>query len=123
MPEAACLFRFLCHMQGLRCFPLYLSRILLGVLIAIVYGATYSDLGKDFTGGQARLAVFAIVIAFMPLLALTSLPVYHNSVMVRGATAAVLQTAMMTRLYCAVGSAFLHRSCRASPHISLPSQA
>ena len=69
--------------QGIKCFPLYLSRIILGVLIAIVYGATYSNLGTTFRAGQARTGMFTIVVAFMPLLALTSLPVYHNSILVR----------------------------------------
>ena len=69
-------------LQGLRCFPAYLSRILLGVLIAIVYGATYSNLGYDFQAGQNRLSIFAICVGFLPLLALTSMPVYHNGVKV-----------------------------------------
>lgn len=68
----------------MRCFPLYLSRITLGVLIALIYGGSYSDLGMTFKAAQARTGIFTLVVAFMPLLALTSLPVYHNSVLVGG---------------------------------------
>ncbi|KAK9808271.1 hypothetical protein WJX73_005701 [Symbiochloris irregularis] len=68
--------------QGLRCFPLYLSRILLGVVIALIYGGTYSQLNFSFQGAMARLSVFSIVVGFLPMLALTSMPVYHNSVRV-----------------------------------------
>ncbi|KAL3144206.1 hypothetical protein ABBQ32_003987 [Trebouxia sp. C0010 RCD-2024] len=65
--------------QAFRCFALYQSRLVLGVLIALVYGGTYSHLPTTFQGLQERLALLFIVSAVLPLLTLGALPIFaHN---------------------------------------------
>lgn len=65
--------------QGARCFALYQSRLVLGVLIALVYGGTYSHLPYSFQGLQERLSLLFIVSAVLPLLTLGALPIFaHN---------------------------------------------
>lgn len=52
---------------------------MLGVLIALAYGGTYSNLPYSFQGLQERSSLFFIVAAILPLLTLGSLPVSaHN---------------------------------------------
>ena len=67
------------HTQGLRCFPLFLVRIIVGALLSIVYAASYSDQGYTFTAATERGFVFMLVTGILPLLTLTSLPVYSNA--------------------------------------------
>ena len=65
--------------QAIRCFALYQSRLVLGILIALVYGGTYSHLPYTFQGLQERLSLFFIVSAILPLLTLGALPIFaHN---------------------------------------------
>lgn len=65
--------------QAFRCFSLYQSRLVLGVLIALVYGGTYSHLPYSFQGLQERLSLLFIVSAILPFLTLGSLPTFaHN---------------------------------------------
>ena len=65
--------------QAFRCFSLYQSRLVLGVLIALVYGGTYSHLPYSFQGLQERLSLLFIVSAILPLLTLGALPTFaHN---------------------------------------------
>ena len=65
--------------QGLRCFSLFLVRIIVGALLSIIYAASYSDQGYTFTAATERGFIFMLVTGILPLLTLTSLPVYHNS--------------------------------------------
>lgn len=65
--------------QAIRCFSLYQSRLVLGVLIALIYGGTYSNLPYTFQGLQERLSLLFIVSAILPLLTLGALPIFaHN---------------------------------------------
>lgn len=58
---------------------MYQSRLVLGVLIALVYGGTYSHLPYTFQGLQERLSLLFIVSAVLPLLTLGALPIFaHN---------------------------------------------
>lgn len=58
---------------------MYQSRLVLGVLIALVYGGTYSHLPYTFQGLQERLSLLFIVSAVLPLLTLGALPTFaHN---------------------------------------------
>ena len=65
--------------QAFRCFSIYQSRLVLGVLIALVYGGTYSHLNLSFQGLQERLSLLFIISAILPLLTLGALPIFaHN---------------------------------------------
>jgi hypothetical protein len=65
--------------QAIRCFSLYQSRLVLGVLIALIYGGTYSNLPYTFQGLQERLSLLFIVSAILPILTLGALPIFaHN---------------------------------------------
>jgi len=58
---------------------LYQSRLVLGVLIALAYGGTYSNLPYTFQGLEERLSLLFIVSAILPLLTLGALPIFaHN---------------------------------------------
>ena len=65
--------------QAIRCFSLYQSRLVLGVLIALIYGGTYSNLPYTFQGLQERLSLLFIVSAILPLLTLGALPIFANN--------------------------------------------
>ncbi len=65
--------------QAIRCFSLYQSRLVLGVLLALIYGGTYSNLPYTFQGLQERLSLLFIVSAILPILTLGALPIFaHN---------------------------------------------
>ena len=53
--------------------------MILGVIIALAYGGTYSNLPYSYQGLQERLSLFFIVSAILPLLTLGALTVSaHN---------------------------------------------
>ena len=65
--------------QASRCFALYQARLVLGVVVALAYGGTYSNLGYTFQGLQERLSLLFIVSAVVPLLTLGAMPAFaHN---------------------------------------------
>ena len=73
--------------QGLRCFPLFLVRIIIGALLSVVYAASYSNQGYTLTAATERGFIFMLVTGILPLLTLTSLPIYFNTWKVRAASA------------------------------------
>ena len=66
-------------LQGLRCFPLFLLRIIVGALLSVIYAASYANQGNTFGSAAERGFIFVLVAGFLPLLTFTSLPVYFNT--------------------------------------------
>ena len=98
--------------QGWRCFPLYQSRLVLGVLIALVYGGTYSHLPYTFQGLQERLSLLFIVSAILPLLTLGALPIFaHNDKVLLLSTCCCYNAYACTHWRLALGPA-----CSAAPY-------
>lgn len=62
-------------MQGLRCIPLYLSRLVFGFLIALAYGATYHGLSHSWQGVLDRTSLLFVVSAVLPFLTVISMPI------------------------------------------------
>ena len=71
------------RVQGLRCFPLFLMRIITGTLLAVIYAASYANQGNTFGSIAERSFIFMLVAGILPLLTFTSLPVYSNAWKVR----------------------------------------
>ncbi|KAK9808829.1 hypothetical protein WJX72_004504 [[Myrmecia] bisecta] len=65
--------------QGMHCTSLYAGRLLAAVVIALAYGATYSQLSHTASGTEDRLVVLFIAAGVLPLLALAALQIYSNS--------------------------------------------
>ena len=51
------------------------ARLVLGVIIALAYGGTYSNLAYTYQGLQERLSLLFIVAAVLPLLSIGALAV------------------------------------------------
>ena len=70
---------YVMSMQGLRCFPLFLVRIVMQTILAIAYAASYANQGFTVTAAAERAFIFILVTGFLPLITLSSLPIYFNS--------------------------------------------
>ena len=64
--------------QGLQGLPLYLGRIIFGILVVLIYGGTYWKLNYTFYGAEERTTVLFLVAAVLPALSIGTLPFYHN---------------------------------------------
>ncbi len=76
----------LAGMQGLRCFPFYLARIIFTLVLVLVYGGSYVRLGSTYRAAEERATIFFILSCVLPMLALQALPIYTNHVAVRTPT-------------------------------------
>ena len=74
-------------MQALKCISIYLGRILMALILAIVYGCTYVQLGTTDFGWYHRTTIFFIVCAVVPFFSITCLPAYDNLTKVAFCTA------------------------------------
>lgn len=81
--------------QGLRCFPLFLMRIVVGTLLAVIYAASYANQGDTFGSIAERSFIFMLVAGILPLLTFTSLPVYSNAWKVRSPFWQIVQLCCM----------------------------
>lgn len=64
--------------QGLQGLPLYLGRIIVSIVLALIYGATYWKLNSSFLGAAERTTVLFIASAVLPALAIATVPFYAN---------------------------------------------
>ncbi len=65
-------------LQALRCMSIYMARIFMALILAIVYGTTYVNLSTSDSGWYQRTTIFFIVCAVVPLFSITCLPAYDN---------------------------------------------